>query len=243
MLYAITEIVVFLLIALAIGIGIGWFSRGRGVRSALVAEWGPRFEDERDRNEALRKGLADETAQANTARAALAKAEKDSAKLRADHTAATAALQAAEQRADDCEARAGDLDKQLKAARSAAANPAPKPKRAAPRPKAAAKPAAAPASKPPASAAEARKRVAEIATRTAGDAPTSNDDLKLINGIGPKIEAMLKEMGITSYRQIAAFTADDLDTVAAALKAFPDRMQRDDWKGQAGRLQKEKHKD
>lgn len=72
-------------------------------------------------------------------------------------------------------------------------------------------------------------RVAEIATRTRGEGPGVEDDLKKIHGVGPKLETLLKSMDITSFRQVASFTTDDIQYVTAALDAFPGRIERDGW--------------
>ena len=61
------------------------------------------------------------------------------------------------------------------------------------------------------------------------------DDLKRISGIGPKLEQVLIGMGIRTYAQIAAWTADDLAEVDDQLK-FGGRISRDDWLGQANAL-------
>ena len=63
-----------------------------------------------------------------------------------------------------------------------------------------------------------------------------NDDIKRIKGIGPKLADELGEMGITSLAQIAAFSADDLARVDAALTSIKGRCYRDDWVGQAKAL-------
>lgn len=76
-------------------------------------------------------------------------------------------------------------------------------------------------------------RVAEIATRTRGSGPTVEDDLKKIHGVGPKLEKLLKSMDITSFRQVAGFTGEDVQYVTAALDAFPGRIERDDWMSSA----------
>ncbi len=76
-------------------------------------------------------------------------------------------------------------------------------------------------------------RVAEIATRTRGGGPTVEDDLKKIHGVGPKLEKLLKSMDITSFRQVAGFTGEDIQYVTAALDAFPGRIERDDWMSSA----------
>lgn len=76
-------------------------------------------------------------------------------------------------------------------------------------------------------------RVAEIATRTRGTGPVVDDDLKKIHGVGPKLEQLLKNMDITSFRQVASFTGEDVQYVTAALDAFPGRIERDNWMASA----------
>ncbi len=80
---------------------------------------------------------------------------------------------------------------------------------------------------------EGLSRIAEIAARTAGDGPVADDDLKKVHGIGPKLEGTLKGLGITSFRQIVNFQADDIVFVTAALDAFKGRIERDDWMSSA----------
>jgi peptide/nickel transport system ATP-binding protein len=62
--------------------------------------------------------------------------------------------------------------------------------------------------------------------------PDQPDDLKLIAGIGPKIEATLNGLGIYSYAQIAGWTEAERGWVDAFLK-FKGRIDRDDWIRQA----------
>ena len=85
------------------------------------------------------------------------------------------------------------------------------------------------------------ERVKEIAARTSGGREVTNDDLKKIHGVGPKIEKLLKGMGITSFLQVANFTPEDIETVTRALDAFPGRIERDDWVGSADQLYREKY--
>jgi predicted flap endonuclease-1-like 5' DNA nuclease len=75
----------------------------------------------------------------------------------------------------------------------------------------------------------ARAAVEEIARRTAGERPAPDDDLKRIKGIGPVLERQLKAMGITSFRQIAQFSNEDIERVSTALGAFRGRILRDNW--------------
>ncbi len=102
-------------------------------------------------------------------------------------------------------------------------------------------PAPAPEAEPAAERDVAVEKVKEIATRTSGGREITNDDLKKIHGVGPKIEKLLKGMGITSFLQVANFTPEDIETVTTALDAFPGRIERDDWAGSADRLYREKY--
>ena len=61
------------------------------------------------------------------------------------------------------------------------------------------------------------------------------DNLRLIRGIGPKIEASLHEMGIFHLDQIAAWSPDNVGWVEARL-AFRGRVTREAWVEQARAL-------
>ncbi len=58
------------------------------------------------------------------------------------------------------------------------------------------------------------------------------DDLKQLKGIGPQNEQRLNEIGIFHLRQIAAWTPEEAAWVGSYL-AFPGRIEREDWMGQA----------
>jgi large subunit ribosomal protein L21 len=58
------------------------------------------------------------------------------------------------------------------------------------------------------------------------------DDLKKISGVGPVLEKKLNALGITTFAQVAAFTADDIAKVDDAL-SFKGRIERDNWLEQA----------
>ncbi|WP_366937844.1 hypothetical protein [Phreatobacter sp.] len=58
------------------------------------------------------------------------------------------------------------------------------------------------------------------------------DELELIRGIGPQNEARLHALGIYHFDQIAAWTAKEAQWVGGYL-AFPGRIEREDWIGQA----------
>ncbi len=65
--------------------------------------------------------------------------------------------------------------------------------------------------------------------------PAAHDDLKRIKGIGPKNEDALNELGIYTFKQIAAWTAENVDWVEDFM-SFPGRIEREDWIGQAKTL-------
>lgn len=61
------------------------------------------------------------------------------------------------------------------------------------------------------------------------------DNLKLLSGVGPKIEQTLNALGIYHFDQIARWTATEIAWVDARLP-FKGRIQRDDWTAQAKTL-------
>jgi small subunit ribosomal protein S2 len=63
------------------------------------------------------------------------------------------------------------------------------------------------------------------------------DDLKMISGVGPALEAKLNAIGIFHYRQVAAFTKTDIAAVDDVLN-FKGRIERDNWLEQAAKLAK-----
>ena len=67
------------------------------------------------------------------------------------------------------------------------------------------------------------------------------DDLKLIVGVGPVLERMLYQLGITTYRQIARLARRDIDAFDAKLPEFPGRIRRDAWVTQARALHASKY--
>jgi predicted flap endonuclease-1-like 5' DNA nuclease len=61
------------------------------------------------------------------------------------------------------------------------------------------------------------------------------DDLKVIRGIGPQNEARLQALGVFHLDQIAAWSPEEARWVGTYL-AFPGRIEREDWVGQATAL-------
>jgi len=62
------------------------------------------------------------------------------------------------------------------------------------------------------------------------------DDLTQLNGIGPYIEQKLNEIGIYNYNQISRLTYNDIRSITELIDFFPDRIERDNWVGQAKSL-------
>jgi predicted flap endonuclease-1-like 5' DNA nuclease len=62
------------------------------------------------------------------------------------------------------------------------------------------------------------------------------DDLKVIKGIGPKYEKLLRSAGVTSLAEIASWNEADVDAIAKKLGIKADRIRKDDWVGNAKRL-------
>lgn len=73
------------------------------------------------------------------------------------------------------------------------------------------------------------------------DAPRGGqgDDLKLISGVGPKLERTLNAMGIYHFSQVAAWRPQDVAWVDESLK-FKGRIDRDGWIDQAKKLAADK---
>ncbi|WP_075288695.1 NADH-quinone oxidoreductase subunit E [Pararhizobium arenae] len=87
-------------------------------------------------------------------------------------------------------------------------------------------------------AAAAAKPSLEDTNRPAGIArPAAVDDLKLISGVGPKIEGILHELGIFTYAQVAGWNEAERAWVDGYLN-FKGRIDRDDWVRQAEALAK-----
>lgn len=86
--------------------------------------------------------------------------------------------------------------------------------------------------------AEGGKPSLEDKNRPAGiERPAAPDDLKLISGVGPKIEGTLHELGIFTYAQVAAWKKAEREWVDGYLN-FKGRIERDDWVKQAKALAK-----
>lgn len=64
-------------------------------------------------------------------------------------------------------------------------------------------------------------------------APAAADDLSRIKGLGPKLQALLPTLGLSTYAQIAALSEADLDALDGQLGPFAGRPRKDSWVEQA----------
>ena len=62
------------------------------------------------------------------------------------------------------------------------------------------------------------------------------DDLKMIKGVGPKLENLLNTMGFFHFDQVASWTAREIAWVDQNLEGFKGRVSRDNWVSQAKAL-------
>ena len=85
---------------------------------------------------------------------------------------------------------------------------------------------------PPAAAITPPPVIAQAPPPTAANAD-QGDDLTRIKGLGPKISAALRALGITRYAEIAGWTDEDVARIDAQLGAFAGRATRDNWIEQA----------
>lgn len=91
------------------------------------------------------------------------------------------------------------------------------------------------AAKKPAAKKAAPKAEAKAETKKeapAKKAESGADDLTKISGVGPVIVGKLEKLGITTFQQIADFTAEDIARIDEELN-FKGRIERDEWIKQA----------
>jgi len=63
------------------------------------------------------------------------------------------------------------------------------------------------------------------------------DDLTRLKGVGPKLAAQLRELGITTFAQVASWNDADIDDIDSRLGRFQGRIRRDNWVEQARLLE------
>ena len=97
---------------------------------------------------------------------------------------------------------------------------------AAPAPKAEAKPAPAKKAEPKAKAAKAE----------APAAPASADDLTKLTGVGPAFAKKLNDAGVTSFAQIAAWDAAEIERLDGEISGLAGKAEKGDWVAEAKKL-------
>ena len=88
---------------------------------------------------------------------------------------------------------------------------------------------------------DARKATVKREANGKDSGEQERDDLQEIVGIGKVFEQTLHELGVFSFRQIAAFDVNDVARINRELKEFKGRMEQDDWIGQAKELHFKKY--
>ncbi len=77
----------------------------------------------------------------------------------------------------------------------------------------------------------------EAAPKAGAKAAAGGDDLKQLSGVGPALEKKLHAAGVTTFAQIADWTADDVAAMDEKL-SFKGRIEREGWIEQAKELAK-----
>ena len=82
---------------------------------------------------------------------------------------------------------------------------------------------------------EAAVEIAVVESIDVVESPKAPDDLTVMTGIGPKLAAALAERGVTTFAQIAGWSADEVAELDVALR-LKGRAVREAWVAQAKRL-------
>ena len=69
----------------------------------------------------------------------------------------------------------------------------------------------------------------------------AGDDLEQIRGVGPKLARRLRENGVTTFSQIAAWTDAEIDRFDAKLPEFKGRIRKESWVESARECEAHKH--
>lgn len=81
--------------------------------------------------------------------------------------------------------------------------------------------------------AETKPAKPKAAAKPARKAAAKPDDLKEIKGVGPKLEQVLHENGVTQFAQIAEWDDAQIDSFAEKIGSMGGRIRSDDWVAQA----------
>lgn len=223
--------ILWLLLAALLGLLLGWLLWGRGRKEVVHVAGDMDINAEAElkaENAKLRARMGEMEVDASSLRAQLEDVAKGPygsgtgySKSEAADTSAADDTYALEWRNRYLAARVKYLEGRLTDAPAPVAKAAPAKKKAAPKKKAPAKKAA---PKP----------------QFRYDKPTDGkpDDLKMIKGIGQKLEKMLNDNGVYYFRQIGAWTKAQQNEINDILPTFKGRIFRDEWTKQAKVLAK-----
>ena len=217
----------YIVLAFLVGLLVGWFIWGR-LRGELDSLRGDltRTRGERDRLRADSDRLTGELDACGKTRADLERRLRETSTPSAkSSSSAPAALVSTPATAKSAPAAKPAAPAKPAAAKPAAAKPVAAKSAAKP---AASKPAAAKASAAPKPAASKPAAAPKKAAPTAAKA----DNLRRLIGIGPVNDKLLKGLGVTTYAQIAAWTAADVKRIEDTLN-FDGRIAREKWIEQA----------
>ncbi len=228
------------LVAFLIGVLVGWFIWGR-LRGELDSLRGDldRTRSERDRLRADSDRLTGELDACGKTRADLERRLREAQATPAASTPPTAGTGPAKAASQapaavmSSPAPAKPAPARPAPAKPAPAKPAAKPAAAKAAPAAAAsKASAAPKAAAPKPAAAKPAPAAKKAAPAKAATASKPDNLRRLIGIGPVNEKLLKGQGVTTFAQIAAWSAADIERIEHALQ-FGGRVEREHWVEQA----------
>ena len=250
MIYLASQIFICLLLVLAIGFLMGWLLRSVGIvrqfteveatwkmrlrqKDEMLAKMYAESEEKEQQFSALLEGAEGGSGENIALKSKLQEANRALADLELKLSSKERDLQQAQSASSDKEEQAsGEMRSQLAALRGAVSKKdneiAALKKRLDGAEQKAAKAAAA---KPTPSDSKPAATVPEqpVSAPPPKDGAEAVDELRNIFGIGPVLEKRLNAEGITSFRQVAAFTGEEIERVAEAIGCFADRIIKDDW--------------
>ncbi|MBZ9740077.1 MULTISPECIES: proton-conducting membrane transporter [unclassified Mesorhizobium] len=210
----------YVILAFLVGVLVGWFIWGR-LRGELDSLRGDldRTRGERDKLRADSDRLTGELNACGKTRSDLERQLREAQASTGAGAAKASTQPPAALMSTPAVAKSAPAAAKPAAAKAAPAKAAPKPAAA----KAPAKTSTAP------KAAPAAKKAAPAAAKPASGKP---DNLRRLIGIGPVNEKLLKAQGVTSFAQIAAWTAADIKRIEDVMN-FDGRIARERWIEQA----------
>jgi len=83
---------------------------------------------------------------------------------------------------------------------------------------------------------EKQNRISSLIEKLGAGSADAKDDLKLISGVGPKLEGTLNDIGIYTFEQVSKMTKEEYGLLDSITGTFPGRAERDNWAEQASNL-------